>query len=57
MPQISKKYFKTINPATDEVIAKIAEANKKDVDFAVSSARLVFKGWSKLKSKQRENIF
>ena len=53
VPPISKKYFNTINPATNEVIAKIAEANKKDVDFAVSSARLAFKGWSKLKAKQR----
>ena len=53
VPPISKKYFNTINPATNEVIAKIAEANKKDVDFAVNSARLAFKGWSKLKAKQR----
>ena len=49
----SKKYFHTINPATDEVIAKIAEANKKDVDIAVKSARLAFKSWSTLASKER----
>ncbi|MEC9209688.1 MAG: aldehyde dehydrogenase family protein [Bacteroidota bacterium] len=49
----SKKYFDTINPATDEVIAKIAEANEKDVDLAVKSARIAFKSWSRLHSKER----
>ena len=49
----SKKYFNTINPATDEVISNIAEANKKDVDKAVKSARKAFKSWSKLKAKER----
>ena len=49
----SKKYFDTINPATDEVIAKIAEANKKDIDLAVKSARIAFKSWSKLPAKER----
>ena len=52
VPPISKKYFNSINPATNEVIAKIAEANKKDVDFAVNSARSAFKSWSKLKAKK-----
>ena len=47
----SKKYFDTINPATDEVIAKIAEANKMDVERAVESARRAFKRWSKLEAK------
>ncbi len=49
----SNKYFDTINPATDKVIAKIAEANKKDVDLAVKSARKAFKSWSKLEAKER----
>jgi len=49
----SNKYFDTINPATNKVIAKIAEANKKDVDLAVKSARKAFKSWSKLEAKER----
>ena len=49
----SKKYFDTINPATDEVIAKISEANKKDIDLAVKSAKIAFRRWSKLKAKER----
>ena len=49
----SEKYFDTINPATDEIIARVAGANKKDVDFAVDSARRAFKSWSKIKAKDR----
>ena len=49
----SKKYFDTINPATDEIIARVAGANKKDVNFAVNSARRAFKSWSKTKAKDR----
>ena len=49
----SKKCFDTINPATDEVIAKISEANKKDIDLAVKSAKIAFRRWSKLKAKER----
>lgn len=49
----SKKYFKSINPATGEVIASISEANKKDVDLAVASARKAFTSWSKIERKER----
>ena len=49
----SKKYFKSINPATGEVIASISEANKKDVDLAVASARKAFASWSKIEPKER----
>ena len=49
----SRKYFDTTNPATNEVIAEIASANKKDVDKAVKSARKAFKSWSKLAGKER----
>ena len=49
----SNRYFKTVNPATDEVIASISEANKTDVDLAVISARKAFKSWSKIQPKER----
>src|SRR6476646_8374980 len=35
----SGKYFATINPATEEKIAEVAEANTADVDKAVKAAR------------------
>lgn len=50
----SGKYFKTINPATGEPLAEIAEANEKDVDLAVQSARVAYeKTWSKISAKDR----
>ena len=50
---LSKKYFDTVNPANGEQIAKVAEANKQDVDRAVKAARKAFKSWSKLSAKER----
>ena len=53
-PPVSGKYFNTINPATEEVIAKVAYASKKDVDKAVSSAQTAYeKYWSKLNHRER----
>lgn len=45
---LSKKYFDTINPANEKVIAKVAQANAKDVDKAVVSANIAYtKYWKK----------
>lgn len=49
----SKKYFKTVNPATEEVIAEVADGDAKDVDRAVKAARKAFEGWSKLSPIER----
>jgi len=50
----SGKYFDTINPATEEKISAIAEANEKDVDTAVKAARSAYdKTWSKMPAKER----
>lgn len=46
-------YFETINPATDEKIASIADASQEDVDKAVRSAKKAFKSWSVLTAKER----
>jgi aldehyde dehydrogenase (NAD+) len=35
----SGRYFNTINPATEEVLATVAEAGPEDVDLAVAAAR------------------
>jgi aldehyde dehydrogenase (NAD+) len=48
-----KKYFKTENPATGEVLADLAEASAKDVDTAVKAARKAFGPWSKLSGQER----
>ncbi len=49
----SGKYFKTINPTTEETLAEVAEAGQEDVDLAVKSARTAYKEWSKLTGKER----
>lgn len=50
----SGKYFDTVNPATEEKISSIAEANDKDVDSAVKAARGAYdKTWSKMPAKER----
>ena len=50
----SKKYFDSINPATEAKLAEIAEADEKDVDKAVKAARNAYeKVWKKLPAKER----
>lgn len=50
----SGKYFKSINPATEELLSEVAEAGKKDVDKAVSAARKAYdEVWSKMPAKER----
>jgi len=45
----SGKYFDSINPATEEKLAEIAEANARDVDLAVKSARRAYRNvWGKM---------
>ncbi|WNM19965.1 aldehyde dehydrogenase family protein [Flavobacterium capsici] len=50
----SGKYFDTINPANEKILAKVAEANEADVDLAVKAARKAYTSvWSKLSGKER----
>jgi aldehyde dehydrogenase (NAD+) len=50
----SGKYFDTVNPATEEKLASIAEANDKDVDKAVKAARKAYNEvWSKMPARER----
>ena len=51
---LSKKYFGTINPATEEKLSEVAEANAADVDKAVKAARNAYeKTWKKMPGKER----
>ncbi|GIF50188.1 aldehyde dehydrogenase (NAD+) [Asanoa ferruginea] len=46
--------FKTINPASEEVLAEISEAGQADVDRAVAAARKAYdKVWSKMPGRDR----
>jgi aldehyde dehydrogenase (NAD+) len=46
--------FKTVNPATEEVLAEVAEASDEDVDRAVRAARRAYdRVWSKMPGRDR----
>jgi aldehyde dehydrogenase (NAD+) len=51
---VSERRFKTINPATEEVLAEVAEAGEEDVDAAVKAARAAYtKVWSRMPGAER----
>ncbi|MGH8894207.1 MAG: aldehyde dehydrogenase family protein [Actinomycetes bacterium] len=46
--------FKTVSPATEEVLAEVTEAGPADVDRAVAAARRAYdRVWSKLPARER----
>ena len=48
------KAFKTISPATEEVLSEVAEADEADVDAAVKAARRAYtRTWSKMPGRER----
>ncbi|MGH7605542.1 MAG: aldehyde dehydrogenase family protein [Gemmatimonadaceae bacterium] len=49
----SGKYFQSVNPATEEVLAEIALAGQSDVDAAYRAAHKAFGPWSKLGGAER----
>jgi aldehyde dehydrogenase (NAD+) len=55
---ISGKTFETINPATEEVIAEVAEADAADIDLAVKAARKAFDTgpWRKMDARDRGRL-
>ncbi|BDG08794.1 aldehyde dehydrogenase family protein [Anaeromyxobacter paludicola] len=54
----SGRRFATVNPATEEVVAEIAEGGADDVDEAVRAARAAFESgdWPKLGGKERGEL-
>src|SRR5437660_10881733 len=51
----SGKTFATYNPATGEVLARVAEGDREDIDRAVKAARAAFDSgpWRKMTSSDR----
>ena len=49
----SGKYFDSINPANEKVLAEIALANQADVDAAYQAAQKAFGAWSKVPGSER----
>ncbi|HXE10586.1 MAG TPA: aldehyde dehydrogenase family protein [Bryobacteraceae bacterium] len=56
---VSGKKFDTINPATGEVLAQVAEADAADVDLAVKAARNAFhmkSQWRRMSASERGKL-
>jgi aldehyde dehydrogenase (NAD+) len=50
----SRKYFSSINPANEEKLSEVADANNSDVNNAVKAARNAYeKTWKKMPAKER----
>src|SRR5690242_7596394 len=56
---VSGKTYDTMNPATGEVITRIAEAQAEDVDLAVKAAHAAFQegsDWRKMNAGDRTRV-
>ena len=58
LPASSGKTFQTVNPATEEVIAEVAEGDAEDIDLAVKAARTAFESgpWKKMDARDRGRL-
>ena len=56
LPAQSGRYFETLDPANEQVIAHVAAADAADIDAAVVSARQAFEGeWGHMRPADRGN--
>jgi aldehyde dehydrogenase (NAD+) len=56
-PSQSGRYFETLDPATEQVIALIAEGDAADIDAAVASAREALEAeWGHFKASERGRL-
>nr|ACU16786.1 unknown [Glycine max] len=55
---ISGRTFETIDPRKEEVIARVSEGDKEDIDIAVKAARQAFDSgpWPRLPGSERAKI-
>src|SRR5713226_6821882 len=54
----SGKTFETLNPATGQVLARVAEGDKEDIDRAVRAARRAFDDgkWARMNPTERQRL-
>jgi aldehyde dehydrogenase (NAD+) len=54
VPPAAGQYFATLNPATEEPLAEVAQAGQQDVDRAVAAARAAYEGpWGATPGRDR----
>lgn len=58
VPAVSGKTFATVNPATEEKIADVAEGDAADVELAAKAARTAFETgpWSRMDARDRGRL-
>ncbi|MGC4377137.1 aldehyde dehydrogenase family protein [Fictibacillus sp. Mic-4] len=58
VPSVCGKTFETLNPATEEVLAAVSEAQAEDIDLAVKAARKALEDgpWPKLSTAERAHL-
>ena len=42
----SDRYFETVDPATQEVLAEVAQGGAAEIDAAVAAAKAAFPAWA-----------
>ena len=52
----SARYFETINPATQDVLAEVAAGGEAEVNAAVAAAKAAFPKWAGLPAPQRARL-
>jgi len=57
-PSVSGKTFGTVDPATNQVICRVAEGDAADIDLAVAAARRAFDSgpWSRMSGSERGRL-
>ncbi|MCM3399971.1 aldehyde dehydrogenase family protein [Oceanobacillus profundus] len=58
VPAISGKTFSVVNPANEEVITEVSEAQEEDINVAVAAARKAFDEgeWTKMEAAERSHL-
>ena len=56
VPAVSRKTFKVVNPANQEIVGEAAEGSAADVEVAVSAAFKAQKAWAKLAPRERGKL-
>jgi 5-carboxymethyl-2-hydroxymuconic-semialdehyde dehydrogenase len=51
-----ERYFETVNPATQEVLAEVARGGEKEVDAAVAAAKAAFPKWAGAPATERARL-
>jgi 5-carboxymethyl-2-hydroxymuconic-semialdehyde dehydrogenase len=51
-----RDYFQTVNPATQEVLAEVAQGGEEEVNAAVAAAKEAFPKWAGLPAAQRAKL-